>query len=113
MRNMAIFSCATAVSEHSAGLKSPAFAFTRNVKGFNKEEKDCRVVAEAESGRLKVLLTFDLRLLKNLVNHTRGVALRRPSEHWTAMSIPHGERPVWTPHQTHPLYLERWWKWEQ
>lgn len=80
---------------------------------LHKEEKDCRVVAEAESGGLKVLLTFDIPLLKNLMNHTRGVALRRPSEHWTAMHIPRGERRVWEPHQTHPLCNERWWKWEQ
>lgn len=72
---------------------------------------DCRIVAEAELGGCKCLLTFDESLLKNLKCHTRGINLSTPSAFWSSLKVPQGSSPVKCPRPTNPLSKESWWIW--
>lgn len=79
-------------------------------KGDQREEEDCRVVAEAELAGADSLLSFDKDLRKRLSPYAR-LPLLAPSEYWTALGIPRGTRPPKEPDRSHPLYPEPWWRW--
>jgi len=82
---------------------------------FHKGERnwrDCLVVGEAEIGGLEVLLTFDNDLKKRLNGRTGSLRIMTPSEYWSQMNIPRGQRPRWSPGRTNPLYRATWWRWE-
>lgn len=79
-------------------------------KGTQKRN-DCRIVAEAELGGCKYLLTYDQALIKNLAGRPDGIRLLTPLAFWSSLDVPHGSNPVLKPHPTNPLSQETWWKW--
>lgn len=74
-------------------------------------ERDCRIVAEAECAGLDVLLTFDVNLKKALVDRTSSLAIKSPSEYWQELGLPRGLEPKHAPAQGNVLALAKWWRW--
>jgi hypothetical protein len=72
---------------------------------FHPEEKDCRLVAEADSkgSGVDYLVTFDQTLIKRLASRST-VRIVAPSTCWTELAIPAGTRPAREPGPGHPLY---------
>ena len=83
---------------------------TSELARHHADEDDCRAVAEAEGGTMEVFVTFDGVLKAHLQAHAT-VALRSPSEQWTALRIPRGTPPHWQPRRGHPLHGADWWRW--
>lgn len=77
---------------------------------YHNKNNDCRIVAEAELGGLKVLLTCDADIQKRLSSKAK-VNIMSPSDYWTNLSISHGSQPVFSPHNSNPLYGKSWWRW--
>jgi len=73
--------------------------------------RDCLVVGETEIGGLEVLLTFDNDLKKRLKGRTGSLRIMTPSEYWSQMNIPRGQRPRWSPAKDNPLCHATWWPW--
>ena len=59
---------------------------------------------------MEAFVTFDGVLKAHLQAHAT-VALRSPSEQWTALRIPRGTPPHWQPRRGHPLHGADWWRW--
>lgn len=74
-------------------------------------EKDCRILAEAELGGCKIILTYDQDFIKKLHDKTHGIRIMKPSDFWHSLDIPKKSRPVTVPHHTNPLSKETWWTW--
>ncbi len=80
------------------------------LRKWHNGELDCRIVAEAEIGDVPTVVSLDSKLISRLSPHT-SVRLRRPSELWSDLALPHGTRPQWVPGSGHPLEHETWWRW--
>jgi hypothetical protein len=76
-----------------------------------RNEKDCRILAEAELGECAILLTYDLTFLNKLCYKTRSIKMMAPSEYWQKLNLPKGVQPVKEPYPTNPLSKETWWIW--
>jgi hypothetical protein len=72
---------------------------------------DCQLVAESEIVGASTLLTFDKKLIRNLRSHAK-IDLLAPDEYWTALGIPKGTPPKWTPAPSNPLATATFWRWE-
>lgn len=77
----------------------------------NNDEKDCRILAEAEIGGYDLLLTYDQDFYKRLYHKTHIIKMMKPSDFWDSLGIPQNSRPVIAPHPTNPLSKETWWRW--
>lgn len=75
----------------------------------HRGENDCRILAEAESAKLNVLITNDKAFRRNLSAHTE-VLLAAPIEYWTSMAISAGTLPQKTPTPDNPLAKQTWWR---
>lgn len=76
-----------------------------------KNRDDCKILAEAELGVCKYLLTYDSDFLKRLKDKTHGITMTTPSEFWNLLNIPRGSAPIRAPHPTNPLSNQTWWIW--
>jgi len=80
------------------------------LRAHHMGEADCRIVAEAESAELRVLVSNDVDLRKHLKSSTT-LALLGPEELWNELGIPRGAQPTKLPHSTNPLSSQDWWRW--
>lgn len=78
---------------------------------YHADGDDCRALAEAEAGRVDVLVTFDKTLKKRLQPRTNA-RLKSPAECWVDLDVPRGTPPRFTPADGHPLQHATWWRWE-
>lgn len=80
------------------------------LRAHHPGEADCRIVAEAESAELRVLVSNDDDLRKHLKSSTK-LALRRPEELWNELRSPRGAQPSKLPQPSNPLSSQDWWRW--
>lgn len=79
---------------------------------FHPNQKDCRIVAEAELAGLDIFLTFDRKLINKLNGRTQSLRIMESSQYWNKLDIPKGTPSKWLPHPTNPLYKTDWWRWQ-
>lgn len=72
-------------------------ARAQGLRPYHDEERDCRIVAEAEIGGLAVLLTFDRTLRKRLDDRSPTVRVRYPSEYWGELQSQGDRLPITRP----------------
>jgi predicted nucleic acid-binding protein len=72
---------------------------------------DCKIFAEAESGGIRTLLTYDSNLLARLSSKSAILHLSRPSEFWAELALPKGVTPKKVPESSNPLSGQEWWRW--
>lgn len=84
---------------------------TNQYAKYHSGIKDCRVLAEAEIGRLDVLLTYDGPFLKHLGNRSNNVSLITPSKMWADLNLPVGAEAHKLPKPSNPLSRQSWWRW--
>jgi hypothetical protein len=77
---------------------------------LHNKEHDCRIIAEAELGRLNILLTCDSEILKRL-QENNNIDIMLPSTYWSNLAIERGSQTVFSPYETNPLIKKSWWKW--
>jgi hypothetical protein len=75
----------------------------------HKNANDCRIVAETEFAKLRVLLSCDAGLRAHLRDHT-PVRILTPTEFWLSLGIASNAEPVVQPAQGNPLGLTTWWR---
>jgi len=73
------------------------------------EENDCRILAEAEMCRVRVLLTFDKTMQRRLAP-VANVEVVFPSVEWDRLAAT-SPRAISVPHPTNPLSRRDFWKW--
>lgn len=78
---------------------------------YHKDAEDCRILAEAVTINLGVLLTNGKQFRSHLSNRVTSLRLERPSAYWQSLNIPRGDQPQREPHSTNPLSGETWWRW--
>lgn len=79
--------------------------------GGPKDEKDCRIVAEAELTRMDYLLTWDGSLWKHLQRRTGYLKIVSPAQFWEELNLPRGRKPRLEPAPSNPLASVPWWRW--
>lgn len=94
-------------------IRNPAVIHARTTELFSTHPKweDCLILAEGEDIELDTLLTCDNQFKKRLTSKLNNVSLVKPSDFWNSLNIPKGTCPKIEPSQTHPLFLETWWRW--
>ncbi len=75
---------------------------------FHKKEKDCQVLAEAETANMAVLLTRDDKFIQRLSSAT-AVRMLYPSDFWQCQNIQPGSDPKREPSESNPLHGKSWW----
>ena len=81
------------------------------LRTLHSGDGDCRIAAEAELAGLRLLLSRDEKFAKRLNGALRPLTVVRPSEYWTALAVPRGTRPRFTPAPANPLSAADWWRW--
>ena len=76
---------------------------------LHKREKDCQVLAEAETANMTTLLTRDHKFIQRLASAT-AVRMMYPSEFWRSQNVRAGSVPKWEPRESNPLYGKSWWR---
>jgi hypothetical protein len=79
--------------------------------GYHPDPRDCRVVAEAECGRVEAFLTLKNDVLDALGGKVERIALTKPSDYWQKCHLPPGTPPRTKPETRNPLSKVDWWKW--
>lgn len=79
---------------------------------YHKTVNDCKILAEAEIGRMDILLTNDDEFYNRLHRHTKSLKLMKPTEFWESLKIAKGSRPILEPRHENPLYGKNWWRWQ-
>lgn len=82
--------------------------YSKTHNGIN----DCKILAEANLLDVDTLLTYDFGFYNNLRIHSDSVNLAIPSEYWNSLNLPMGASPIWSPHESNPLFKQTWWVWE-
>lgn len=96
-------------SDHSL-VKTRTTEYNKFHSGKN-DEKDCKILAEAEIGGCDLILTYDQRFYKKLHNKTHNIKMIKPTDFWASLRIPKNSRLAREPHSTNPLSKETWWIW--
>ncbi len=78
-------------------LKCPVSTVAARAQWFHQfhgQNRDCRIVAEAEVGGLVILLTFDPTLRNRLGNRSPTLRVRFPTEYWGELMSARGKSRV-------------------
>jgi hypothetical protein len=82
---------------------------TKELLIHHVNEKNCRLVAEAERAQVEALLTSDRDLIRDLRGRC-AVSLARPGDFWRSLGIPKDAMPVWVPSIHSYLGEHSWWR---
>lgn len=78
---------------------------------YHNKENDCKILTEAEIGKINVLLTNDDTFYKRIHKRTKSIKLMKATEFWDSLKIPKGSRSKNKPREDNPLYNKDWWRW--
>ena len=89
---------------------SQVMQYAKQYANFHSQQKDCRILAQAEVAGLDFLLTFDQEFLDKLQDKTQSVCLSEPSNYLERLNIIAGSKPKLIPDNLNPLSAMDWWK---